>query len=331
VKAVASAPAKVILFGEHFVVYDRLAVVMAIDLRVHVTASERPDRVIRITSDLGVAGVFQGNTYMPELGGMEGRGVLEPIRLAAEAVMEKTGERCGLELSIRSEIPVAVGLGSSGASAVATVAATGSLLGAGLSREEVASLPLRAEEFVHVKPSGIDQTISTYGGVIQYRRSEGIKPLRVESDVPLVIGNTGILRNTGQLVNGVRERRGRFTKILDQIMGVGDMVSARAVDALRRGDLNELGELMDINQGLLSAIGVSTAQLEELIYASRRAGALGAKLTGAGGGGCMVALSPEGMQEELAEAIRRAGGTAILAGKTDVGVQVKWYNSKPSP
>ncbi len=321
-KVVASAPAKVILFGEHFVVYDKLAIVMAIDLHVHVTATKRSDDLIQIESDLGYVGQFQGNNYRHESGGLEGRSILEPIKLAAEAVLNSLDGTFGVNLSIDSKIPMAVGLGSSGACAVATVAATGSLFGLDLSIEKISQLPSKAEEYVHIKPSGIDQTISTYGGVIKYRRSEGITPLKIESEVPLVIGNTGKLRNTGQLVKKVRDKRERFPVLMDSIINLGDIISEKAEEALKQGDMIRLGELMDINQGLLSAIGVSTVQLEELIFASRMAGALGAKLTGAGGGGCIVALSPKENQDSLVKAINKVGGTAIIARKTDSGVRV---------
>ena len=321
-KAVASAPAKVILFGEHFVVYDKLAIVMAIDLHVHVTATKRSDDLIQIKSDLGYVGQFQGNNYKPESGGVEGRRILEPMKLAAEAVLDRLENNLGVNLSIDSKIPMAVGLGSSGACAVATVAATSSLFGVDLTIEKLSQLPSKAEEYVHIKPSGIDQTISTYGGVIKYRRSEGITPLKIESDVPLVIGNTGKLRNTGQLVKKVRDKRERFPVLMDSIINLGDILSEKAEEALKQGYMIRLGELMDINQGLLSAIDVSTGQLEELIFASRMAGALGAKLTGAGGGGCIIALSSKENQDSLVKAINKVGGTAIIARKTDSGVRV---------
>ena len=321
-KVVASAPAKVILFGEHFVVYDKLAIVMAIDLYVHVTATKRSDDLIQIKSDLGYAGQFQGNNYKPESGGLEGQSILESIKLAAEAVLNSMDTTFGVNLSIDSKIPMAVGLGSSGACAVATVAATSSLFGLNFSIEKISQLPSKAEEYVHIKPSGIDQTISTYGGVIKYRRSEGITPLRIESDVPLVIGNTGKLRNTGQLVKKVRDKKERFPVLMDSIINLGDIISEKAEEALKQGDMIRLGELMDINQGLLSAIDVSTGQLEELIFASRMAGALGAKLTGAGGGGCIIALSSKENQDSLVKAINKVGGTAIIARKTDRGVRV---------
>ncbi|MFQ6076694.1 MAG: mevalonate kinase [Candidatus Bathyarchaeia archaeon] len=321
-KVTASAPAKTILTGEHFVVYDEPAVVMAIDRRVRVTVEERSDAELHISSDLGVSGAFIGSDYRPEMGGLETKKTLEPIRIAAQTVLDTLGEKRGLDITVDSDIPVAVGLGSSGALAVATVAATGRLLGASFTRREIADLPFEAERFVHVKPSGIDQTIATYGGVIVYRRSEGIVPLKAEADIPIVIGNTGILRITGKLVELVRIRKERFPGVMDPLIRVAGQLSRSTVRALQDGDMKRLGELLDINHGMLSAIGVSNEALDRLVHAARRGGALGAKLTGAGGGGCMIALSTVEGREEVARAIHEAGGVPMIARKTDRGVRV---------
>lgn len=321
-RVTASAPAKTILTGEHFVVYDEPAVVMAIDRQVSVTVEERPGGELHVSSDLGVSGTFVGGDYRPEMGGLEARRTLEPVRIAAQTVLNTLGERRGLNITVASDIPMAVGLGSSGALAAATVAATGRLLGAGFTPREIADLPFEAERFVHVKPSGIDQTIATYGGVIVYRRSEGITPLRVEVEIPIVIGNTGIPRTTGKLVEFARGRKERFPEVIDPLITVAGQLSRSTVRALQEGDMERLGELLDINQGLLSAIGVSNEALERLVYAARGGGALGAKLTGAGGGGCMIALSTVGGREAIAAAIREAGGVPIIARKTDGGVRV---------
>ncbi len=321
-RVTASAPAKTILIGEHFVVYDEPAIVMAIDRRVYVTVEERSDGAIYISSDLGVSGTFVGEDYRPVTGGTEARRTLDPIRIAAQTVLDTLGKRSGLSITVKSEIPASVGLGSSAALAVATVAATGRLLGSDFTKKEIAELPLEAEKYVHVRPSGIDQTIATYGGALLYRRSEGITPLHVTIEIPIVVGNTGLPRTTGTLVAAVRVKRDKFPEVMDPLIQVAGQLSRMAVRALRQGDLNGLGELMDINHGLLSAIGVSNEALDRLVYAAKRGGALGAKLTGAGGGGCMIALSSLTGRENVALAIKEAGGEPLIAKKTDGGVQV---------
>ena len=320
----ASAPAKTILFGEHFVVYGEPAVVLALDKRAKVSAELRSDPRIYINSvDLELSGFFIGEHFQEERGGSQARIRLEPIRIAIQNVLDLSGKSVGVDVEIRSSIPVAAGLGSSAAVAAAVAAAVGQLLGVELSREEIFRSTYEAECLVHGTPSGIDPAVSTYGGVLLFYKERGFTPLGVEMDIPLVIGNTGVERSTGELIGVVRQRRERYQSIIDPIIKTGGDVALRAVEALKTGDLHALGELMNINHALLYAVGVSNEPLEKLVYAARKAGALGAKLTGAGGGGCMIALSLPDKLEQVANAIERAGGTAFIARKASEGVRVE--------
>jgi len=321
---VASAPAKTILFGEHFVVYGEPAIVLAVDRRARVSAELRSDQRIYISSiDLEYSGFFIGEHFQLERGGQEARTTLEPIRIAIQRVLDLSGRKAGVSVEIRSSIPVAAGLGSSAAVAAAVAAAVSRLLNVDLSREEVFNIAYEAERFVHGTPSGIDPAISTHGGVLLFRKDGGFTPLDVKDDMPLVIGDTGIERSTGELVAMVRERRERYPSIINPIIKVGGKTALRAVRALENGDLHTLGELMDINHALLYAIGVSNEPLERLVHAARKAGALGAKLTGAGGGGCMIALSLSDKVEPVVDAIERAGGIAFVARKISEGVRIE--------
>lgn len=319
-KATATAPGKTILVGEHFVVYGEAAIVMAINRHVQVTVEGRQNRALYISSDLGFSGTFVEDKYTAETGYVGGEKVLKPIKISAQTVLNAFEKKIGLNISVHSSIPMAVGLGSSGALAVATVAAVGKFLGRELSADKIVSLSTEAEKVVHINPSGIDQAISTYGGVIVYKKEEGITRLKTASAIPLVIGNTGIQRNTGILVDNVRMKRSRFPEIMNLMNSAAKHLSRQFIEALKSDALNSLGELMDINQGLLMAIGVSHEALDRLVYAARASGAVGAKLTGAGGGGCMIALTPLDQRERVSEAIRSAGGTPIIAKKADKGV-----------
>ena len=319
-KATASAPGKVILIGEHFVVYGETALVMAINRYIQVSVETRTDSIIHISSSLGASGFFEGNKFRSE-GGAGSREILEPIRIAAETTMNSLNERYGLNIEVTSTIPMAVGLGSSGASAVATVAAVGRLLGADLTKELIVDFSTEAERYVHVNPSGVDQSISTYGGVISYTKGGNISYLGLKSMIPIVIGNTGVIRNTGELVDNVRLKVERFSDVMDPLISVAGKLANLAIDALKRGDLDELGLLMDINHGLLTTLGVSSEALDRLVYVAKRGGALGAKLTGAGGGGCIIALSCLDRREAIAQSISEAGGTPIIAEKVDRGVR----------
>jgi len=320
----ASAPAKVILFGEHFVVYGEPAVVLAIDKRAYASAQLRKDERIYISStDLRVSGTFKGEKFQVKKGGSKARLKLEPIKNAVQQVLERAQRKTGVNVRIESNIPVSAGLGSSAAVATSTVVAVSNLLGIELSRDQIFRMAYESERLVHGTPSGIDPAISTYGGTLQFQRGKDFLPLNVQSHIPLVIGNTKVVRSTGELVAIVRHIREQHTSIIDPIITAGGKIIADAVEALRRGDLETVGELMNINQALLSAVGVSHEALERLINAARKGGALGAKLTGGGGGGCMIALAEENKLKRVMTAIERAGGTAFEVRKTDEGVRIE--------
>lgn len=320
----ASAPGKAILLGEHSVVYRGPAVVLAIDRRAKVVAEEGSDNKIHIDAlDLGFSGHFVGDIYHPERGEAWRGQRLAALNVAARMTMEYIGSRSGLSLTVRSDIPIAVGLGSSAAIAVATVAAIGELLGSSLSKEEICSLAYEGERVVHGTPSGVDNNISTYGGILRYEKAVGFERYKVDSSPPLVIGNTRRRRSTRRMVERVRALRDRNPGIVDSVIDAIGCLSQKGLTALLEGDLPQLGDLMNINHGLLSALGVSTSALDQMAHASRRAGALGAKLTGAGGGGCIIALAETSDLGMVMEAIRRRRGDAIGVSVTYEGVRTR--------
>ena len=317
----ASAPGKIILTGEHFVVLGAPALAVAINRHVVVRVNQRNDRRLHIASSLGMAGKFDQNLFNLEEGGSNTRSFLEPVKIAAESVLKKYAVKKGLNIQVNSDIPVASGLGSSSAVSVSTVASVGEAIGISLSREEILDLSSTAEKSVHKNPSGIDIAIATYGGTILYERQKGMTRIEDTPNLALVIGNTGITRNTGSLVEAVRQRRDRLPSTINPLIVAAESLTRSAVDALRDRDLVKLGELMDVSQGLLAAVGTSCIELDRLVYAARRAGALGAKLTGAGGGGCMIALCSEDTLEKVSEAIKQANGSPITVDKTEEGVK----------
>jgi mevalonate kinase len=323
-KASASAPGKVILTGEHFVVYGEPALVMAINRNVHVRVQERQDNSIRVSSTLGFSGTFQGTKFKPEKGGDETLKILTPIQVSAQAVLNYLEEDHGLNIEVDSNIPIAVGLGSSGALAVATIAAVGKLFGIDFTEKEIIKLSLEAEKIVHVNPSGIDQTISTKGGIIYYKRDEGTSKIDIDVPIPIVIGNTGIKRNTGKIVDNVRFMRDKFPQLINPLIHVAGDLTIQVIKALKHRDLNMIGELMDLNHSLLTAIGVSNDVIDRFVHVSKQSGALGAKITGAGGGGCILALSTLDKRVAIAKAIHEAGGVPIIAEKVDKGVY-SWF------
>jgi len=320
----ASAPAKIILFGEHFVVYGEPAVVLAIDKRAYASVKMRSDSKIYINSaDLEISGYFEKNGFIAERGGQNAELKLKPIKVAVQKVLERVRKSVGVNVEIRSSIPVAAGLGSSAAVVAAVAKASSHLLNMELSKENIFNITFESERLVHGTPSGIDPTITTYGGVLLFRKGKVFTRIDVKKDIPLIIGNTEAERSTGGLVSIVRQMQEKYPSIINPIIKAGGKIVFNAVNALENYDFTKLGELMNINHALLCAIGVSTAPLEKLVYAAREAGAYGAKLTGAGGGGCMIALSPPKRTKQVYEAIEKAGGKAFAVKKSDEGVKIE--------
>lgn len=291
----SSAPGKVFLFGEHAVVYGEPAVAAAIDLRVEIGAEEIEGSSVYVEArDLDWSGEIGPGSGVPE--------ELEYVKEATRAV-----EAEGVRLEIESEIPVGSGLGSSAAVTVATLKALSDLLGRGLTRRDAASMGHQVERAVQGSASPTDTYVSAFGGVNLVEPGSGrFEKLEVE-DPPLVVGDTGASGSTWEQVSGVRRLRDRYGAARRVIETIGDL-SRVGVEALEGGDLECVGELMDINHGLLEALGVSTPGLSRLVHAAREGGALGAKITGAGGGGCFVALGSWG---DLETPIRGAGGSPL--------------------
>jgi mevalonate kinase len=324
----ATAPGKMILFGEHSVVYRGPAILLAIDRRASVTASKREDKKIFIDAeDLGFSGYFEEGCYYPVTGrAWRGRN-MAALSVAAQKVMAYLGANAGVTLVVRSMIPIAVGLGSSAAVCVATTAAVGELFNGGLTKEKVAELSLEGEKVIHGNPSGADNNIATYGGIMRYERGIGLEHLQLDGYLPFVIGNTRRRRSTRNMVESVKELRDRNPEVVDPIIYTMASLSQTGLNALLRRDLEKVGDLMDINQGLLYALGVSTRELDDLIYAARREGALGAKLTGAGGGGCMIALAAEENIGRVEKGIRSSGGQYLRVSVTNEGVKTRRLSS----
>jgi len=322
---VASAPAKVILFGEHFVVYGEPAIVIAIDRRAYAKAETRNDKCLYLRSvNLNLAGYFENGTLKIEQGDLkEAKSKFEPVKLAVGKVLEKYGENVGLSIEINSTVPVAAGLGSSAAVIAAVTASVSALLNVKMSKEDIFRITYEAEKIVHGTPSGIDPAISTFGGTLLFQMDTGFKPLDVSMDIPLIIGDTGVERSTRVQVEKVRDMNERYPRVVEPIMRAAREIVSNAIDALKENSLETLGDLMNINHALLYGVGVSDESLEWLINAARKAGALGAKLTGAGGGGCMIALAKNERIQEVVEAIQRVGGRPFMAKKTDEGVKVE--------
>lgn len=321
----ASAPAKIILFGEHFVVYGEPAIVLAIDKRAYATVDQSDDKCLHVRSaNLNLKGYFKDGVFKVEQGDIrEAKLKFEPVRVAVENVLVAYKEQIGLDVEINSTVPVGAGLGSSAAVVAAVTEAAGALLNVKMTKEDVFRVALEAERVVHGTASVVDPAIATFGGTLLFQTDTGFKPLEVKTEVPLVIGNTGVERSTKVQVDKVRAIAKNYPQIMELMKKTAREIVLRAMDAFKHNDLKALGDLMNVNHALLYGIGVSDESLESLINAAKKAGAYGAKLTGPGGGGCMIALANEGKLQDVLDAIMRAGGRPFMAKKTDEGVRIE--------
>lgn len=290
------AAGKVILAGEHAVVYGRpaLAAGLGYGTEAEVTAEVSATRF---------------ETDRAELAGDP-----RPARLVEEAAAALGLDARGLQIRIRSELPAGAGLGSSAALSVAVLRAIAVAAGRSLTREEEFALGRRLEAIFHGHPSGIDPTAAALGhGVFRFVRGEppAVTPLRTPRPLPLVIAFGDRSRSTGAAVSGVRARweadRARYERLFDAI--AAEVEAAQY--AAEAGDLAALGSAFDRNQALLEQLGVSAPEVEALARTARRAGALGAKLTGGGAGGAVLAVAAE--PERVAAALRGEGARTIVA------------------
>lgn len=308
-----SAPGKVILFGEHAVVYGKPSLAGAIDKRTYVTLEGRNDSNISISSNMEP---YRISFSIDDLGSVEG---FPYVRKAIELAFEHIGKRSGLDIEISSETPPASGLGSSASVSIAIVLAIHETLGIEISENELAKLGHKVELEVQGAASPTDTATTTFGGVL-FIEPDKERWQRIDASLPLVVGYTGIERSTKALVEGVRALRDKFPEIIDPIISNIGKITTEAKHRIENSE--DIGELMNVNHGLLVALGVSNFKLDSLVYAAREAGASGAKLTGAGGGGCMIAHAP-GSQVAVANAIEKCGGMAFESVTTTEGVRVE--------
>jgi len=328
--ATASAPGKVYLFGEHAVVYGEPAVPCAIELRAQVTAERRESGLRVNAGDLTINGFTVeyedgAGAERPDVNVEEGL-VEAGISYVNEAIDQARdaadAPEAGFDVTVDSQIPLGAGLGSSAAVTVAAIDAAARELGVELLPAEIAE---RAYEVEHAVQDGqasrADTFCSAMGGAV---RVEGDDCRTIDApDLPFVIGYDGGAGDTGALVAGVRDLREEYGFAADTVEAIGDLVR-RGERALGEQRIDEIGRLMNFNHGLLSALGVSSRSLDAMVWAARNAGAEGAKLTGAGGGGCIVALDETA---ETTNALKYTPGCedAFRAELDTVGVRAEEY------
>ena len=303
---------KVILFGEHFVVHGVPGIVSAIDSATDAKVTQTGKELV-IRDERKAAKGYAEEKKLQQI---------ESI----ERMLKKMGldPKLPLKIWIGGTLPGFSGLGASAASSVAIARAIAEELSLKLSNEEVNQIAFEAEKAYAGNPSGIDNTAATYGGLMWFQKNLVVGPASVERlsvrvPVEIVIGSTGKVANTKAMVAGVAERKRKNPGKYNPIFKQAENLTYAGRKALESYDLKKVGELMNENHRLLQEIEVSSMELDLLVDMAWKNGAFGAKLTGGGGGGCMVALTPgRELQEAVASAIEQEGYKVL---RTKIGVE----------
>jgi mevalonate kinase len=300
-KSVASAPGKVILFGEHFVVHGTKAILCAIDKRITATSQFLDEKKIHIKSKLGDVEL---DLNTPSKLNSTSDKFMKPFLHIAKEALQEFNENKGIEITLESDILAGIGLGSSSAACVATAASVAGLFSR-KSKVEILRKAIESERTIFEDVSGADSSISTFGGLISYSKN-GYEKIDSKSDFNLIIANSNQIHNTKEVVSKVREFKNKNEKLFAEMCEQENMLVRDALSAIKENDLNKLGSLMLKNQKMLEKINVSTNKLDLLVNEAVKT-SYGAKITGAGGGGCMISLVDKSNMVSTLENLKKIG------------------------
>ena len=303
----ASAPGKIILCGEHAVVYGAPAIALPV-----FQVSTKTTILARPTAAPGEVTIIAPCINLDDK--LEALGDQQPLKAAANLVKEELGlsrlQAC--EIRINSSIPLAAGLGSSASVTVSMVRALSQFLGHPLEPETVNRIAFEVEKIHHGTPSGIDNTVITYQTPVFFRKDSPIEHLKIHHGFTLVIADSGTSISTAETVTGVRERRQANRERYDDLISRIGELSLEIRHILCTNDLLTSGDLLTKNHNLLIELGVSTPMLDRLVNAALAAGAAGAKLSGGGGGGNIIAIVDPSMAAGLASSLEENGAVRTI-------------------
>jgi len=278
-KSIASAPGKIILFGEHFVVHGTKAILAAIDKRVTVTSTFTDNKTIKVNSQLGTIEVPISSSHE------EVKSEFRPFVYLANKIINSEQNVSGLEITIDSDIPIGVGLGSSSACCVAAAASICGLFKE-LSSEEILKMSIEAEKTIFPDTSGADCTVCTYGGMIEH---PSIEKIDSTFDLNLLIANSMIPHSTKNSVEKVNKFKENDEERFSQLCDLETKLIDEVITAMKNNDTTTFGLKISENQKYLEEIQVSNDTLRDMISSLKEI-SLGTKITGAGDGGCVIAL-----------------------------------------
>ena len=281
--SISKAPGKIILFGEHFVVYGNRAILGAIDKYATVTSEKTNTDNILISSSLGQSSIQKDQ----DVNKVEKK--FRPFFYIAKQVISKNNFDKGISIKIESNIPIGAGLGSSSACCVAAAASILNLFGNG-NKKEILELSIQAEKTIFPNSSGADCTVSVYGGIIEYQKEDGFSNISIENELNFLIIDSEQVHATDKVVAQVKKFKEENSNIFLELCLEEERLITKALDSMKNNDLQTIGKCMAQNQMYLEQIGVSndillsiTKEIEKITF--------GAKITGAGDGGCIIALT----------------------------------------
>jgi mevalonate kinase len=303
---------KVIIYGEHFVVHGVPGIVSATDAKTDAEV-KKTAKGLEINDQRTGSKGYAEEKHLQQIESIQR--MLKSMEMPSDTPMS---------IWIGGNLPGFSGLGASAASSVAIARAISEEFGLTLSDEKINAVAYKGEKAYAGNPSGIDNTAATYGGFMWFSKNmkggpDIVEKIKIKQPVEIVIGSTGRVANTKAMVEGVAQRKVADPKKYDPLFKRAAQIAVEGKKALEAGDLKKVGELMNENHTLLQGIEVSSKELDLLVDIALKQGAVGAKLTGGGGGGCMVALTPgKELQEKVAKAIEKEGFQVL---KTKIGVQ----------
>ena len=301
----ASAPGKIILFGEHAVVYGQPAIAVPVtDVRATAIFKARPTGtgINLIAPDINLSGDLVDLSLDDA--------IARVIRLTLDEIGVSDPPACTLVVS--STIPLAAGLGSGAAVSVAIIRALSAFLGHPLPDEPVNQIAFEVEKLHHGTPSGIDNTVVTYSKPVYFTKGQPIEMIDIPKPFTIVIGDTGIPSPTVRAVSQVQQSYEAEPDLYQNYFNLCGTIASNASFQISDRRITSLGPLMDDNHDVLKKMGVSLPELDTLVDAAREAGALGAKLSGGGQGGNMIALVEPDTKEKVAEALTTAGAVRTI-------------------
>jgi mevalonate kinase len=303
----ASAPGKVILFGEHAVVYGRPAIAVPVSkvrAKAIVMAEPKspPGQVRFIAPDIGLEAALDS---LPE-----DHPLAFTIRKAVSTLQLVYIPACSIRIT--STIPIAGGMGSGAAVSVAVLRAFSAAVGHPLTDQQISNLVYETERIYHGTPSGIDNTVITYAQPVYFVRGKSVEILSVKNPFTLVIADTGLKSPTSLAVSDVRQAWQQDPQQFNQLFDSAGEIAEAGRTAIETGRVEDIGALMDENHAVLQKMGVSCPELDILVEAARTAGAIGAKLSGAGRGGSMIALVAPAASSDVATALQAAGAAGTI-------------------